>query len=172
MLRDLKQALDALSLLADEALADRILEEERIESAVRRVGLYDREGCHMCLMAGCRAPAVGKHVFAHCERHLDPWEKRWIEEEIETKPYAPPKQDQSEHPSVRSARELGEARSVQLAKENAENKIKALSEAVELLAADRRRIAERRAFLPQALRKRIDGAIQRQYRAIGKDTAT
>jgi hypothetical protein len=147
MLRNLRQALHALSLLADEALADQI-QEERTESALRRVGLYDREGRHMCLMAGCRAAVVGKHVFAHCERHLDPWEKQWIDEEIETKPYSSPKQDQSEHPSVRGARERAEARNVQLAKENAENKIKALSEAMGLLAADRRRMGERRAFSP------------------------
>ncbi len=43
-----------LSLLADEALANRILEAERLKSAELRLQLMEREDRHMCLSPGCR----------------------------------------------------------------------------------------------------------------------
>ena len=73
----------------------------------------------------------------------------------------------SEHPTVKVIREANEARDIELAKTNAENKLKALSDAYALLAADLRSAKERRAFLPETVRTRIATATERQYQAVG-----
>jgi hypothetical protein len=167
MFKDLVRTLNTLFLLADEALADRMINEERLASAERRVWLYEHGERHMCLAPACRTPVIGRLIFAHCEAHLDKWEMRWAEEEIETKPYTPPAKDPSEHPATRVIREATEARDLELVKTNAENKRRALSDAYDLLAADLRRVKERRAFLPQALLTRISEATERQFEAVG-----
>lgn len=167
MFKDLARTLNTLFLLADEALADRVIKEERLASAERRVSLYENGGRHMCLTPACRTPVIGRHIFAHCEAHLEKWEKCWVEEEVETKPYTAPVVDPTEHPAIRVAREAGEARDLELAKTNGENKRKALSDAYDLLAADLRTVKERRAFVPQELLSRIREATERQFEAVG-----
>ena len=103
MIRDLFRTLNTLFLLADEALADRIIKQEFLVSAQRRIWLYEHGERHMCLAPGCRVPVIGRHIFAHCETHLDTSEVRWVKEEIETKPDTPPTRDpafQKKHPEA------------------------------------------------------------------------
>jgi hypothetical protein len=159
--------LRRLSLLADGALANRIVEAERLKTAELRLDLYDREGRHMCLMPGCRNPVVGRLIFAHCERHLESYEQRWLKEEIETKPYERPATDESVHPTVQMARKGLEERDKQLAEQNASKKMDALAEARELLSKAAQDRAERYAYLPAGLRQRIEETAKTELDAVG-----
>ncbi|MHB8390139.1 MAG: hypothetical protein ACYDBH_11220 [Acidobacteriaceae bacterium] len=162
------RGLRELSLLADEALANRILEAERLKSAELRLRMIEREDSrHMCLTPGCRNPVVGKWVFGHCMSHLEPYERRWLEEKIESPQPDPPPKDESEHPIVRKAKEVIEARDIVLAKEIALKKKKALADARELLDKVRGLELERRAFLPEKLRRRIDYIKSEQLEEVG-----
>lgn len=150
------RGLRELSLVTDEALANRILEAERLKSAELRLQMIGREDSrHMCLTPGCRNPVVGKWVFGHCETHLEPYEQRWLQEKIESPQPDPPLKDESEHPIVRKAKEVIEARDIELAKDIALKKEKALADARELLDKAHVLESERRAFLPEKLRRRI-----------------
>ncbi len=117
-----------LSLLADEALANRILEAERLKSAELRLQLMEREDRHMCLSPGCR---------------------------------------NAEHPSVTQAKRAIEARDTELAKENGLRKEKALADARDLLDKAHALELERRAFVPEKLRRRIKENNSAQQEAIG-----
>lgn len=165
----LTRGLRELSLITDEALANRILEAERLKSAELRLQMIGREDSrHMCLTPGCRNPVVGKWVFGHCESHLEPYERRWLEEEIESPQPDPPLKDELEHPIVRKAKEVIEARDIELAKEIALKKEKALADARELLGKVRGLELERRAFLPEKLRRRIDYNKSAQLEEVGR----
>jgi hypothetical protein len=167
MSHNLMRALEALSLIADEAAAQRIIEHQRLCSAEHRLWLIETKDRHMCLTPGCRKPVVGKLIFAHCERHLEKWEKRWLEEEVETKPYTPPEQD--EHPLVRASRELLEKRDSELVQLNVEKKEKAIKDANDLIESYRHKRGERAAYLPKALFSRIEEALKTQEEAVGYD---
>lgn len=156
-----------LDLLALEAVALKILEAERLKTAELRLALIEREGKHMCLAPACRLPVVGKHVFAHCERHLTALEKQWLEDDIEAPHWRRPSDDPSEHPAVRDVRLLSEKREVEVAREMAEQKEKAIAEARDLIETNQRIHQERSAFLPSKLRFRINKA----YEALKQDYA-
>lgn len=141
-----------LFLLADEALANRIIEAERLKSAEIRLELYDREDSdniwhrrHMCLTPGCRNPVIGKSIFAHCEKHLERYEQRWLEDKLESEGWPDPIAD--EDPDVAGVKQAIEAR--------------------DLLKAAHARKLERRAYLPLILQKRIERTENQQQTAIG-----
>jgi hypothetical protein len=160
-----------LFLLADEALANRIIEAERLKSAEIRLELYDREDSgniwerrHMCLTPGCRTPVVGTSIFAHCEKHLENYEHRWVEERLESEVW--PSSSEDEHPSIYALRKAIEARDTELINQNASNKTQAVTEARDLLKAAHTRKLERRAYLPLGLQNRIERTEEEQQKAI------
>jgi hypothetical protein len=156
-----------IDLLASEAVANKILDAERLKSAELRLELIEREGKHMCLAPACRMPVVGKYIFEHCSSHLSPLEKRWLEEDIESPNWKRPADDPSEHPLVKAARLVGEEREKQISKDIVERKEKAIVEARELIEHSRRLDVERSSFLPAKLRLRISKA----YEALMEDCA-
>jgi hypothetical protein len=149
-----------LDLLASEAVANKILDAERLQSAELRLELIEREGKHMCLAPACRMPVVGKYVFEHCVRHLTAVEKRWLDEDIESPNWKRPADDPSEHPTVKAVRLVGEERELQISKEIAERKERAIVEARELIEKNRQLNQERSSFLPAKLRLRINKAYE------------
>jgi len=167
MINKLIRCLRELSLLADEALANRILDAERLKSAELRLRLIEREDRHMCLTPGCRNPVVGKWVFEHCGRHLKPYERRWLDEDIESPRADPPPKNDSEHPLVSQAKKLLEARDLELVREIAVRKEKALADARDLLDKANGLESERRAFLPEKLRRRLNDNNKAQQEEIG-----
>ncbi len=149
---------EGLSLLVDEAHANRIMEAARLEMAGARVDLYAAEQRHMCLTPGCRNPVAGNVIFAHCEMHLDSRESEWMEDKIESLPQEFRTRVISTDPILKlfqdSTAESQEAR----AKENDSKKMAALTAAFELLEKARSFEAERQAYLPPKLLQRIDAA--------------
>ena len=109
----------------------------------------------MCLMPGCRNPVAGKLLFEHWELHLKPWERRWLDEDIESPNWIPPPKDDSEHPMTTQLKEALEVRDKELVKEIFLRKEKALADANELIEKARGLESERRAFLPEKLRRRL-----------------
>jgi hypothetical protein len=160
------RVLQKLSLFADESLANRIIEAGRLKSAETRIELYERDNRHMCLTPSCRNPVVGKWIFAHCEQHLEQYEKQWLEDKVESDGMVRQPED-GEHSYVKQARELVEARRKELAQQNAVSKIQALAEARDLINTTRSHEAEREAYLPWKLRYRIRQAEKAQQKAIG-----
>ena len=156
-----------IDLLASEAVANKILDAERLKSAELRLELLEREDKHMCLAPACRMPVVGKYVFEHCNIHLSALEKRWLEEDIESPNWKRPADDPSEHPSVKELRLAREGRELQISKDIAERKERAIVEARELIEKNRRLNQERSSFLPAKLRLRISKA----YEALMEDCA-
>lgn len=159
-------------LLADEALANRIIEAERLKSAEIRLELYDREDSdniwhrrHMCLTPGCRNPVIGKSIFAHCEKHLARYEQRWLEDKLESEGW--PNSPEDEDRDVEAVKKANEARDKELIQQNASNKMQAIAEARDLLKAARARKLERRAYLPLKLQYRIERTEEEQQKAIG-----
>jgi hypothetical protein len=172
----LLRMLREISYLVDEALADRIIEAERIKTAEMRVELYEREAVgeevHMCLMPGCRKPVFGKLIFAHCETHFKPWEKRWREEKRESKDWKRPVMDDSDTPASLAAQRAIDSRDTELIMENVRKKNEALTEARNLLNKAYAEKSERWAYLPRMLQKRLDNASQSWGLPIGtKDLA-
>jgi hypothetical protein len=88
----LESSLSDLQYLADRTAADYILQVQRMKAARKRTEMYESLGLHMCLYEGlyegCENPVVGKSIFAHCEIHLEDFEKRWLEEDVETHGFA------------------------------------------------------------------------------------
>jgi hypothetical protein len=160
------RVLRRLSLFADEALANRIIEAGRLKSAETRIELYERENRHMCLTPGCRNPVVGIWIFAHCEQHLERYEKQWLAEKLESQDVSSPPNDE-EHSIVKQAQKAIEARRKELAQQNASSKMQALADARDLLNGVRVHKLERIAYLPSKLQARIEQAEKEQQRAIG-----
>jgi hypothetical protein len=157
-MNSLVRMLQEMSLMANESLADRTIQRERLKAARARVTLYDDESRHMCLKTGCREPVAGKQIFAHCERHLKQWEQGWFKENAESVGVSRVSQDEATHPVVRVAQQSIESRKQELIKQNVESKFNALADARALLETNRSLEEERRAFLPPRLLKRIDDA--------------
>ena len=149
------RGLREVSLLADEALANRILEAERLKTAELRLQLIEREGRHMCITPGCRKPVVGRQLFEHCEQHLKPWEQRWLDEDVESPDWRPKPKDESEHPAVSGMKDIVRAKDEKLVKEIAARKEKALADANDLLERAYGLESERSAYLPHKLRLRM-----------------
>ena len=164
-LRYQNRVLQRLSFLANEALATRIVETERLKSAEARLELYEREDRHMCLTPGCRNSVIGKLIFAHCERHLERYEQQWVESKLELEGRRPPSKD--EHPVNKTARELTENLDQERIQQNAADKMRALAEARNLLKNALSQKLERRAYLPQILQGRLEREEKEQQRAIG-----
>jgi hypothetical protein len=143
------------------------LEAERLKSAELRLQLIEREDRHMCLAPGCRNPVAGKWVFAHCELHLKPWEEDWLKEDIESPSWKPAPKDDSEHPYVTELKKIREVREAELAKENGLRKEKALADARDLLDKAHALELERRAFIPEKLRRRIKESNGAQQKEVG-----
>lgn len=149
------KVVEGLSLLIDEARANWIMEAKRLETAKARVELYELEQRHMCVAPGCRNPVAGQFIFAHCEKHLKPYESRWLEEKIESLPQAFRANVDSTTPLVKSIQEIVAEKDEELATENASKKMLALAAARDLIDKAESCEAERRAYLPAELRERI-----------------
>jgi hypothetical protein len=150
--------VERLSLLVDEAQANRVMEAARVEMARARVDLYAQEQRHMCLTPGCRNPVVGEFIFAHCEDHIDSHESRWMEDKIESLPQAFRAKVVSTDPISKLLQDSTAEAEEAHAKENASKKMSALRAAFDLLDKARSYEAERQAFLPPKLLQRIDAA--------------
>lgn len=46
--------------------------------------MWETKKQHMCLQHRCDQSVLGKKVFAHCQKHLDPFEKRMAENDVES----------------------------------------------------------------------------------------
>lgn len=166
----LGKVIKELSVFQDEWLANRIIEVERIKTAEARVELYDSvdsEERHMCITTACRNPVVGQWIFAHCQRHLTSYERRWLEEKIEAGGTKRPSSS-SEHQLVKDMREAIEARDKELVRQNASKKDAALADARDLLEKARSQERERDTYLPPQLLRRVEEARERAERAIAK----
>jgi hypothetical protein len=113
-----------------------LFEAEQLRAAYARVALHHRDGVHMCLKFGCPTPVIGEK-FAHCKRHLDWFELRWltISELASTDGIAHDSESAIANISRRSAGYLGD----RYARRNAKSKDRALKRARSLLDRSRRR---------------------------------
>lgn len=159
--------LQRLSLFADEALANRIIEAERIKSAEVRLELYEHEDRHMCLRPSCRNPVAGKWIFAHCEQHLEPYEQQWLDEKLESPDRHTPSEDASEHPTVTLLKKTIADQRAERVQQNASSKMQALTEARNLLAHANAQRLERLGYLPGKLQGRIEREEKEQQRGVG-----
>lgn len=142
----LRRLLHGLYVMADDALADRIIKSERIKRAQARIELYEGHEQHMCLHPVCPNPVAGKWIFGHCERHLTTYERNWLQEEFETKGLESTS-DETEHPTVSYLRKLNAEQRLELVKQLAERKKQALADARLLVEAARLEADERRAWM-------------------------
>lgn len=167
---ELSTVLSRLLLLADVALADKIIEIERLKSARHRVLLHERQELHMCFRPGCRNPVEGNLIYTCCERHLFGWEKGWYAEDLENNLKTleePTNPDESKHSSVLQIESAYRHRVKELIKQNVAKKQEALSVAYELLRNQEEVVYERRACLPSKLRTRIEYATREALVAAG-----
>ncbi|QNI30527.1 hypothetical protein H7849_15400 [Alloacidobacterium dinghuense] len=142
------ESLRNLLYLADQASANYIIEVKRLQEAERRITMHERQDTHMCLEAGCGKPVVGKLMFAHCEAHLDSYEKRWFKEDIESSP-APLPETKSRFDQIFEELEKEHAgKLVQLREQ-------ALAEAYKTVSTFWSARRERRRLLPEALCNRL-----------------
>ncbi len=144
-----------LSTLADEALAERIIRSERIKRATARVELYEEKDQHLCLDPTCLNPVVGRAIFGHCERHLEPWERNWLQDDVEKKGIQQPR-DPSDHPLTTQIRKSIEDRTLELIEQIALDKKRALDDARSLMAREKIDRRERSAWLPRGLDERLE----------------
>ncbi len=152
------KVVNGLSLLVDEAQANWIVEVERLETAKARVELYDQEQRHLCITPGCRNPVVGRLIFAHCEKHLKPYERRWLEEGIESVPGAFRAHVDPANSFMASIDNIVAKKDEDLAEQNVSKKMLALAAARDLVDKTESWEAERRAYLPEWLREKTGTA--------------
>jgi hypothetical protein len=150
----------------DEVAANRIIEVGRIKTAEARVELYEDEQRHMCITPACRNPVIGRWMFAHCQYHLEPYERRWAEEKVEEGGSKGASQNDKEHPIAQKLRELDEEGTKELAQQNASKKIEALAEARELLNKASSQQRERHSYLPVHLLRKIEEEYERMESAV------
>lgn len=136
-----------LSLLADEASANRIINAKVIEVAQARVELFDSKGQHMCLDEFCSQPITGDANLGHCPRHLTTYESRWLTEGLQSTASSSLGGDGSTHSLVREAQHAVELRDAELAKQITERKYQALAQARQVVLTVERDAARRRACL-------------------------
>lgn len=72
--------LEKVRLVADEQIAQKLIEIEKFRLARARVKLHKEEGKDMCTTLGCREAVVGTLIFSHCGMHFSPWERQWFEQ--------------------------------------------------------------------------------------------
>jgi hypothetical protein len=98
---------------------------------------------------------------------LTAYERRWLEEEIESPRSDAAPVDKSEHPLVTQINEAVKAKDIELAKENGRKKEQALADARNLLDRASGLASERRVFLPEKLRRRLSENQSAQEEEIG-----
>lgn len=165
LIRNWIEKLERLCILADETFANQIVQAERLKSAEIRVRLYEQaDSRHMCLAPACRNPVMGNWAFAHCENHLEQFERRWLEGNLESEGLPKPSDD--DHPVVRQLTEAIAERDKELIQQNASGLMDALSKARNLLKHARAYEVERCAYLPAKLRWRMERIHQHQKKII------
>ncbi|WP_148210033.1 hypothetical protein [Candidatus Korobacter versatilis] len=170
MIESSELLVQALTLVACEAVAARIVEAERHKSASQRVALFRTGRRHMCLHPSCRHPVVGEVIFGHCEKHLDDRERRWVAEDFEN----------NGRPQLKSVHSVTVGLDRMLQEIDDENiklfqelKDSALVEANRLLDERRVQELEREKYLPVSLRNRIKDAEEAIFQSLrySSDTA-
>ena len=105
-------------------------------AAHARAETYERDQHHMCLTFNCRQVVVGE-AFAHCNNHLDKYERRWVESGIDSAQLVA-SSNGTGHNATSGLRGYLERRH---ARRNAESKKRALKQAKALLDRHYRRTA-------------------------------
>jgi hypothetical protein len=167
--------LEKLRLVADEQIAQRIIETQKLAWTTARVDLYKEEEKHLCSKLGCLRPVTGALIFQHCNEHLDMFEEEWFKGGIEAEIQAAivPGEDaidvlnrwcQSGQHQLKTPPKFGSA---WMMKRNRETSERLLAEAKAYIADCDRSDRERWAFLPMTFHGNLRRAWKAQLKSVG-----